>query len=117
MDVSIAIVTIVVGNNQRVAADGCDEASWPDNDLGSEVCGRCKILVTKMDLYHRTCSNYCGLLGRECVGAWEEWDDTCAVRSVEDCKHDFGSYTSDAICECGSSTGKQQGNNNQTDLK
>lgn len=78
----------------------CDEHSWPDVDHG-KVCGDCKVLVTHMDTIYSSCSNYCSSLGRGCVGAWEEDHDTCGILSTEDCNHDFGSYTSDAICQCG----------------
>jgi len=77
----------------------CDETWWPDVDHDI-VCGDCKVLVANMKTTHPTCSSYCSLVGRVCTGAWEENHDTCAVLSTETCDHDFGSYTSDAICEC-----------------
>ena len=83
-----------------VVLDKCDEFSWPDNDLRSRTCGDCKILANNMGT-HRTCSNYCWLVGRKCTGAWEEVEDTCEEQSTEACHNDFGTYTSDAICECG----------------
>jgi len=79
----------------------CDESSWPDVDQNT-VCGDCKVLVTHMNSVYHSCSNYCSSLGRKCTGAWEEDHDSCGILSTEDCHHDFGSYTSDAICECGS---------------
>ena len=60
-----------------------------------------QVLVTRMDTIYSSCSNYCAFLGRECTGAWEENNDTCENLDTEDCQHDFGSYTSDAICQCG----------------
>ena len=60
-----------------------------------------QVLVTNMDTIHRGCGNYCEFLGRECVGAWEEDDDTCQILSTEDCDFWFGKETSDAICQCG----------------
>ena len=62
-----------------------------------------QVLVTHMNSVYHSCSNYCSSLGRACTGAWEEDHDSCGILSTEDCDHDFGSYTSDAICECGSS--------------
>ena len=59
--------------------------------------------MTHMDTIYSSCSNYCSSLDRECVGAWEEARDSCEILTTEDCNHDFGSYTSDAICQCGSS--------------
>ena len=101
----------------------CDESSWPDVDQNT-VCGDCRVnlffsglssgflrkyphfciqvLVTHMNSVYHSCSNYCSALGRTCTGAWEEDHDSCGILSTEDCDHDFGSYTSDAICECGS---------------
>ena len=109
----------------------CDEHSWPDVDHGKvcgdckviflpnpdsifrltamdipniSFCFQsvlCQVLVTHMDTVYSSCSNYCSSLGRGCVGAWEEDHDTCGILSTEDCNHDFGSYTSDAICQCG----------------
>ena len=101
----------------------CDESSWPDVDQNT-VCGDCKVnlffsglssgflrkyphfciqvLVTHMNSVYHSCSNYCSTLDRTCTGAWEEDHDSCGILSTEDCDHDFGSYTSDAICECGS---------------
>ena len=55
-----------------------------------------QVLVTHMDTIYSSCSYYCEFLGRECVGAWEEDDDTCQVLSTEDCNHRFGKDTSDA---------------------
>ena len=52
-----------------------------------------------MDDIHSTCKNFCNTIGLQCVGAWEERNDDCQVKSTETCDHIF-SYTSDAICEC-----------------
>ena len=77
-----------------------NEYTWPDLDDGV-VCGDCIVLVRHMDTYYRTCSNYCNYIGRGCLAAWEEAiENSCIVKSIENCFHDFGSYTSDAICEC-----------------
>jgi hypothetical protein len=62
-----------------------DIRNWPDVDNGV-VCGGCTLLVDQMaSRYGGLCSNYCRTIGRECVGAWEERDDTCAVESVGEC--------------------------------
>ena len=52
--------------------------------------------------YHRTCENFCRRQGLACVGAWEEFDERCAIKSTHTCDFDFwtGFETSDAICEC-----------------
>ena len=75
-----------------------DEHTWPDLD---DNCGACRVLVTNMDTKYSTCSNYCDSIGRTCAGAWEEKRNTCNVKKTEDCQHNFGAYTSDAICQCG----------------
>jgi len=82
----------------------CDESTWPDKDNGL-VCGECKVLVDNMKDKYGTCTAYCNAVGRKCVGAWEESRDTCTVKSTEDCSHNFGAHTSDAICECGDQKG------------
>ena len=79
---------------------GCaDEESWPDRDHGL-ICGECKVLVDNMrTTYGGLCDNYCQAVGKLCVGAWQEVDDTCTVKSVGSCSVSFGT-TTDAICEC-----------------
>ena len=74
----------------------CDATNWKDLDKGV-VCGPCKGLVRNM--MHRSCNNFCNTIGRRCVGAWEERNEDCQLKSTESCDHIF-SYTSDAICEC-----------------
>ena len=61
-----------------------------------------------MDTIYFNCKNYCEAVGRGCTGAWEEDLDTCNILSTEDCLHDFGAYTSDAICECGSESSEDK---------
>merc|ERR1719510_2251501 len=82
------------------SASKCQEHRWPDLD-NHVTCGTCKVLVTNMNRKYQTCSAYCGSIGRDCLGAWEEVQDSCVVKSTETCDHRFGSYTSDAICQCG----------------
>lgn len=81
------------------SASKCEEHRWPDLD-NHVTCGACKVLVTNMNRKYQTCSAYCGSIGRDCLGAWEEVQDSCVVKSTETCDHRFGSYTSDAICQC-----------------
>ena len=38
-------------------------------------------------------------VGLDCLGAWEEVDDTCLAESVQACSVPYGS--SDMLCECG----------------
>jgi len=78
-------------------ADTCDEASWPDKQHGI-VCGECKVLVNKFQDHYRTCDGYCASLGLPCAGAWEHWENTCAVKHEITCDQTLSS--SDAICEC-----------------
>ena len=77
-----------------------DEHTWPSLDHNL-VCGDCTVLVTNMDTTYQTCAVYCSSHGRECTAAWEEQDDNCTLKSTQDCQHNFGAYTSDAICKCG----------------
>merc|ERR1712038_1057111 len=87
----------------KVLVDGscedgrCAEHEWPDLDHNL-VCGECKVLVNNFESYG-TCSNYCANLGRTCVGAWDEDNDTCAELATMTCDETLAS--SDAICECG----------------
>lgn len=75
----------------------CDEGSWPDRDHAL-VCGSCKVLVDHFSSVYKTCQGYCSRIGRQCVGAWEEIDDTCNVLHDLTCDQQIDS--SDAICEC-----------------
>ena len=84
-----------------------DVHTWPDLD-DNLVCGDCRVLVTNMDTKYSTCSNYCDSIGRTCAGAWEEKRNTCNVKKTEDCQHNFGAYTSDAICQCGRVIGAEE---------
>jgi len=86
----------------------CDMSSWPDVKSG-KVCGACKALIKNMDNKHSTCDNYCKSFGSTCTGAWEDAANSCRVKRTENCQHNFGAYTSDAICSCGeqSSGGNQ----------
>jgi hypothetical protein len=87
----------------------CDEDAWPDKDHGL-VCGECKVLVNLFEKnYGGLCSTYCAAVGRTCVGAYEEVDDTCEVERVEACDQAFAKPTTDAICECGAETGANGG--------
>lgn len=77
----------------------CEESTWPDKDHDL-VCGECKVLVNRFKSHYKTCSGYCERVGRSCVGAWEELNDTCTVKHSMTCDTDLAS--SDAICQCGS---------------
>merc|ERR1719336_1116024 len=78
-------------------SDRCDETSWPDKDHNL-VCSDCKVLVSRFSSVYQTCGGYCSRIGRRCVGAWEEQDDTCSVLHDMTCDQTLDS--SDAICEC-----------------
>ena len=79
------------------APGSCDESVWPDKDHGL-ICGECKVLVDKFNSIYQTCDGYCASIGKTCVGAWEEVDDTCQVENDMTC--DQTSSSSDAICQC-----------------
>merc|ERR1712088_349141 len=101
MGVSGTSGSMGVSGTSGAAGTGCgDEHTWPDLD-DNLVCGECKVLVRNMKKKYNTCDSYCSNIGRTCTGAWEEKSDTCRVKRTEDCQHNFGRYTSDAICECG----------------
>merc|ERR1719491_1581904 len=84
--------------DSEATTDACDESSWPDVDNGL-VCDDCKVLVDKFDTVYKTCNGYCQAVGRQCVGAWEENDETCDAKHTMTCDETVAS--SDAICECG----------------
>ena len=86
-------------------AEACNVSTWPDVFVSRKtgkkmVCGECKALVEKFRTkYGATCKNYCESVGRECLGAQEEVDDTCIVEYSIPC--DQKEYTNELICECG----------------
>ena len=42
------------------------------------TCSSCKVLVDQIsEVYEGTCENYCASVGRSCVGAYEDDNDTC----------------------------------------
>ena len=86
-------------------SQACDTSTWPDVE---KVCDGCKVLAANMNKKstYSTCDKYCISFGRTCTGAWEEEADSCQVKSTQNCQHDFGEYTSDAICECEKESGK-----------
>ena len=81
----------------------CDTSTWPDVE---KVCDGCKVLADNMKKTYSTCDKYCSSFGRTCTGAWEEENESCRVKKTQNCQHDFGRYTSDAICACGKESGK-----------
>jgi len=77
----------------------CDPYSWADLD-NNVVCGDCKALVTNMGTWD-TCSVYCASEGLFCVGAWEEYSESCQEDYEVGCEGSFIAIgTSDALCEC-----------------
>eukprot|EP01046_Picozoa_sp_COSAG06_P015391 COSAG06_NODE_984_length_11197_cov_75.225806_7_plen_1198_part_00 len=80
-------------------------AYWPN---AKTVCGGCTVLVENDAYRHATsCTEYCNQRGRQCTGAWEEFDNTCTIEETMDCD-DRRIHTStggsDTICECGGDT-------------
>lgn len=93
-------ITVILFSATFAKGDGsCGTKNWPDLD-NSVVCGECKALIDGMKSKYGNCKAYCQSIGRSCVGGWEEKDNSCTVKSIQDCQHDFGGYTSDAICQC-----------------
>merc|ERR1719277_82007 len=72
-----------------------DKRSWANVKV---QCNGCKALV-KHQLYGSTCEGYCRSQGLQCLGAWEEVNDDCEVKSWHRCSEPIWG-TSDAICEC-----------------
>jgi len=72
-----------------------DKRSWANVKV---QCNGCKALV-KHQLYGSTCEGYCRSQGLQCLGAWEEVNDDCEVKSWHRCSEPIW-RTSDAICEC-----------------
>ena len=55
----------------------CVTSSWPHVKDGV-TCSPCKVLVDQIsEVYEGTCENYCASVGRSCVGAYEDDNDTC----------------------------------------
>ena len=55
----------------------CVTSSWPHVKDGV-TCSSCKVLVDQIsEVYEGTCENYCASVGRSCVGAYEDDNDTC----------------------------------------
>ena len=72
--------------------------TWPDVD-NEVTCDNCTALININS--YRTCRKYCGSLNLECVNAYEEVDDDCAIETIYDCDTDFvDKGTSDALCQC-----------------
>jgi len=57
----------------------------------------CQVLADNM--HHRTCREYCSDQLMDCVGAWEEEEDTCNVKASLTCDDTYP-HTSDLLCEC-----------------
>merc|ERR1712008_250985 len=77
-----------------------DELSRPWPDVKHNLkCGDCKVFVHHFSRkYGSTCNAYCESFGRHCVGAWEEYQNTCQVDFPSACNSVIDS--NDAICEC-----------------
>ncbi|GMI19417.1 hypothetical protein TeGR_g12132, partial [Tetraparma gracilis] len=87
-----------LGSGVALGCSSSPPSTWPDRDHGL-VCGDCKVLVNQFRAkYGGTCDGYCGSMGMQCAGAWEEVGDTCTVLYNMECNEVLDS--SDAICEC-----------------
>ena len=75
---------------------GCNIETWPDIDNGV-VCGDCYALININS--YGTCRTYCESIGLQCQNAYEEYGDSCTIKSLQDCDTDFN-WTSDALCRC-----------------
>lgn len=84
-----------------VAVPLCDVTAFVDKKTTCEKqIGPCTVLANKMDSKYGTCKAYCSAQELSCIRAWEESNDRCNIISTHDCDHNFGSYTSDALCQC-----------------
>ncbi|GMI25791.1 hypothetical protein TeGR_g6866, partial [Tetraparma gracilis] len=87
-----------LGSGVALGCSSSPPSTWPDRDHGL-VCGDCKVLVNQFGAkYGGTCDGYCGSMGMQCTGAWDEGDDTCTEMGTLACNEMLDS--SDAICEC-----------------
>jgi hypothetical protein len=100
--VSVEFWTVYEEQCERLIPTPCDEKTWLDN---KGYCGECKVLVDNFDTrWGGLCDNYCEHQGLQCLGVWDEVDDTCEVKpefmdNSLSCSVPYTS-SSDAICEC-----------------
>ena len=80
--------------------ENCDVQNWSNIKYGGQaICGNCAALIDDMPTF-KTCEAYCASQdGLDCVGAYEEFENSCTIESTHTCDYDF-SDTSDAICVC-----------------
>jgi beta-glucanase (GH16 family) len=62
-------------------------------------CGQNGCLVLATEMTGLSCDDYCFRSGRQCLAAWEEWDDTCNSKLILRCDQVYGT-TSDLLCRC-----------------
>lgn len=103
--------------NRQLSVDRASGASKAPGDFGDghcrgmqgveRVCSEsgCKVLATEMR--GKTCTDFCAMNGRTCVGAWEEVQETCQVLADLRCDQTWGD-TSDLICECSANSVREQ---------
>ena len=100
-DVSIEFWTVYEEQCERLIPTPCDEKTWVDN---INQCGECKVLVDNFVNYGGLCDRFCRAQGLDCVGVWDEIDDSCAVKPESQVGQLSCSVpyldSSDAICEC-----------------
>mmetsp|Transcript_93851 Transcript_93851/g.271252 ORF Transcript_93851/g.271252 Transcript_93851/m.271252 type:complete len:400 (+) Transcript_93851:64-1263(+) len=84
------------------APGGFGDNACPGMPDVKQTCGSngCRVLAK---VQHRSCTEYCQLTYRSCVGAWEEVSDNCDVKYAWRCD-DRLPGTSDLLCECSAET-------------
>merc|ERR1719264_2015175 len=75
-----------------------DTMIWPDRDDAKCAPGSCMALVMTNGHGHR-CDQYCASFNHVCTGAFEEVDDTCAIKEKRNCDGTYAD-TPDMICKC-----------------
>mmetsp|Transcript_18553 Transcript_18553/g.36957 ORF Transcript_18553/g.36957 Transcript_18553/m.36957 type:complete len:495 (-) Transcript_18553:58-1542(-) len=61
--------------------------------------GGCTVLVNDLSSTYQSCDNYCQGHNRQCVGAWDEDDNSCTAKETFGCDFKF-TLTPDALCRC-----------------
>jgi len=82
----------------------CNQSSWT-GVKNNVVCDDCTALVSTSD--YACCDDFCRsqdrafeLDGLSCVGAFEDWKDTCQHSRTLRCDDDLREITADMLCQC-----------------
>jgi len=85
--------------DKNTSAPSADTSCADLSQTNLRCNGGCTVLVDDLDSTYQSCDNYCQAHNRNCVGAWNEDDDSCRVHKTYTCSYKFSS-TPDALCEC-----------------